>query len=140
LWSVGGCSALQRDALKRLDYDSVNLQEVQILPSIFNSNIVFELPSIRDSIVQSQAKLMVGMDKRHNRHAWIKTVTLYVKNDMNLMFRISSCMGHVYYGNPDCKYLCCIHYILPVNKTERNGYTLIPFEVGCPALPGYTFM
>ena len=113
---------------------------MKILPSIFNSNIVFELPSIRNSIVQSQAKLMVGMDKRHNRHAWIKIVILYVKNDMNLMFCISSCMGHVYYGNPDCAYLYCIHYLLLVNKTEWNGYRLTRFEVECPASPGYIFM
>jgi hypothetical protein len=34
---------------------------------------------------------MQGMDKRHDGHAWTKTTTSHIKNDMNLKFRTSTC-------------------------------------------------
>jgi hypothetical protein len=57
-----------RNALKKVDYDSVQHLKVDYLPPIFNGDVVFEFPSIRSLSACSQAGLMVGMDKRHNGH------------------------------------------------------------------------
>jgi hypothetical protein len=42
---------------------------VDFLPLVFNGDVVFELPPVGSSIEDSQAKLMAGMDKRHDGHA-----------------------------------------------------------------------
>ena len=55
--------------MKRLDYDVVKLLRMDFLLLVFNGAIVFELPLVGSSIKNSQAKLIVGMDKRHDGHA-----------------------------------------------------------------------
>jgi hypothetical protein len=76
-----------RNALKKVDYDSVQHLKVDYLPPVFNGDVVFEFPSTRSSSTSSQAGLMVGMDKRHDGHVWTRTSTSYIKNDMDLTFR-----------------------------------------------------
>jgi hypothetical protein len=88
-----------RNALKGLNYDTVKLLRVNFLLPIFNGDVVFELPSIGSFVGNLQAKLMVGMDKRHNGYAWTKTITSLIKNDMGLTFCTSSCVGHLCYNN-----------------------------------------
>jgi hypothetical protein len=58
-----------RNALKMLDYDNVKHLKVDYLPSVFNGDIDFEFSSILSSSRNSHAKLMVGMEKRHDGHA-----------------------------------------------------------------------
>jgi hypothetical protein len=55
-----------RDALQGLDYDAVTLLRVDFLPPVFNGDVVFELPPVGSFVENSQAKLMVEMDKRHD--------------------------------------------------------------------------
>jgi hypothetical protein len=119
-----------RNALKGLDYDVVKLLRMDFLPPIFNGDVVFELPLMGSFVENLQAKLMVGMDKRHDGHAWTKTITSYIKNDMGLMFCTSSCVGHLRCNNKDCEYLSHVHCINPLNETEWDGSTPIPFLVG----------
>jgi hypothetical protein len=57
-----------RNALKKVDYDSVQHLKVDYLPPVFNGDVVFEFPSIRSLSASSQVGLMVGMDKRHDGH------------------------------------------------------------------------
>jgi hypothetical protein len=38
---------------------------------------------------------MHGMDKRHDGHAWPKTITSHIKNDMSLTLCTSICVGHL---------------------------------------------
>jgi hypothetical protein len=57
-----------RNTLKGLDYDIVKLLRVDFLPLVFNGDVVFELPPLGSFVGSSQAKLMVGMDKRHDGH------------------------------------------------------------------------
>jgi hypothetical protein len=61
---------------------------------------------------------MVGMDKQHDGHAWTRTITLCIKNDIGLTFRTSSCVGHLRYNNEDCEYLSRVHHTYPLNETE----------------------
>jgi hypothetical protein len=62
-------SKKSRNALKGLDYHAVKLLRVDFLPPVFNGDVVFELPPVGSSVENLQAKLMVGMNKRHNGHA-----------------------------------------------------------------------
>jgi hypothetical protein len=57
------------NAFKSLDYNSLTIQRVQFLPLSFNKDVLFELPLVDTSSLQSHAKLMHGIDKRHDRHA-----------------------------------------------------------------------
>ena len=52
-----------RNALKGLDYDTIKLLRMDFFPPVFNGNVVFELPPIGSSVGNSQAKVMVEMDK-----------------------------------------------------------------------------
>jgi hypothetical protein len=120
-----------RNALKKVDYDNVQHLKVDYLPPVFNGDVVFEFPSICSLSASSQAGLMVGMDKRHNGHVWIRTSTSHIKSDMGLTFRSASCVGHLRCDNQDCKYLSRVHCISQVNEMEWDGFTTTPFQVGC---------
>jgi hypothetical protein len=84
-----------RNALKELDYDAIKFLRVDFLPPVINGDVVFELPPVGSSVGNSQAKFMMGMDKRHDGYAWTKTITSHIKNDMGLTFHTSSCIGHL---------------------------------------------
>jgi hypothetical protein len=98
-----------RNALKKVDYDSVQHLKVDYLPPVFNGDVVFEFLSICSLSASSQAGLMVGMDKRHDGHVWTRTSTSHIKSDMGLTFRSASCVGHLRCDNQDCEYLSCVH-------------------------------
>jgi hypothetical protein len=98
-----------RNALKKVDYDSVQHLKVDYLPPIFNGDVVFEFPSSRSLSASSQAGLMVGMDKRHGGHVWTRTSTSHIKSDMGLTFRSASYVGHLRCDNQDCEYLSRVH-------------------------------
>jgi hypothetical protein len=83
-----------RNALKRLDYDTIKLLRMDFLPPVFNSDLVFELLPIGNPSMDSQVKLMVGMNKQHDRQALTKTITSHIKDDMSLTFCSSSFIGH----------------------------------------------
>ena len=56
-----------RNALSRLDYDTIPVYAVQALSPKFNGDVIFELPPISMSHMSTYAKGMSGMDKRHVR-------------------------------------------------------------------------
>jgi hypothetical protein len=119
-----------RNALTKVDYDSVQQLKVDYLPLVFNGDVVFEFPSVCSSFASSQAGLMVGMDKRHDGHVWTRTCTSHIKNDMGLTFRSTSCVGHLRCNNPDCEYLSCVHRTSLVNEMEWDDFTTTLFQVG----------
>jgi hypothetical protein len=106
---------------------------VEFLPPTFNGDVIFELPPIEISGVQSQAKLMVGMDKRHNGHAWTKTIISHFENDMGLTSGILAYFGHLRCGNQDCDFLKRVHRSSLVNEIEWDGFAPTPLQVGCSA-------
>jgi hypothetical protein len=83
---------------------------------------------------------MHGMDKRHDGHAWTKTVTSNIKSDMSLMFRTSTCMGHLCCEDQDCEYTSRIHRISPVNEWEWDGFTVTIIPVGQLTPAGSSFV
>jgi hypothetical protein len=120
-----------KNALKKVDYDSVQHLKVDYLPPVFNGDVVFEFPSYCSSFTSFQARLMVGMDKRHDGHVWTRTYTFHIKNDMGLTFRSTSYIGHLRCDNQDCKYLSHVHHTSLVNEMEWDGFTTTSFQVGC---------
>jgi hypothetical protein len=80
------------------------------------------------------------MDKRHDGHAWTKTVTSNIKSDMSLTFRTSTCIGHLRCENQDCEYTFRIHRTSPVNERKWDGFTVTTIPVGQPAPAGSTLV
>jgi hypothetical protein len=96
---------------------------------------MFELPPVDTSGFQTPAKLMYGMDKRHDGHAWTKTVTSNIKSDTSLSFRTSTCIGHLRCENQDCEYTSRIHRTSLVNEREWIGFTVTTIPIGQSAPP-----
>ena len=69
-----------RNALCRLDYDSIPAYAMQTLPPKFNGDVIFELLLVSVLHMSTSAKGMSGMDKRHDGHVWSKTLTKNIIN------------------------------------------------------------
>jgi hypothetical protein len=122
-----------RNVFKTLDFDSLDIQRVKFLPPTFNGDVLFELPPVDTS---GPFHMMQGMDKRHDGHAWSKSITSNIKSDMSLTFRTSTCIGHLRCENQDCEYTSRIHRTAPVNEREWDGFTITTIPVGQPAPAG----
>jgi hypothetical protein len=119
-----------RNVFKTLDFDTLDIQRVKFLPPTFNGDVLFEFPPVDTS---GPFHMMHGMDKRHDGHAWTKTVTSNIKSDMSLTFRTSTCIGHLHCENQDCEYTSRIHRTSPVNEREWDGFIVTTIPVGQPA-------
>ena len=120
-----------RNALKVLDYNTVKHLKVDYLPPIFNDDVIFQFPLIGSSIRNSNAKLMVGMDKQHNGQAQTRTSTFHITKDISLTFCTASYIGYLHCNNQYCKYLNRIHCTSPLNETKWNGFTTTLFQTKC---------
>jgi hypothetical protein len=129
-----------RNAFRNLNYDTLDIRRVQSLPPAFDGDVLFELPLVDTSVLHTLSKSMQGMDKHHDGHAWTKTVTSNIKNDMDLTFRTSTCAGHLRCGNQDCEYTTRVHRTSPVNEMEWDGFIPVPFSVGEPVPHGSTLV
>jgi hypothetical protein len=110
-----------KSVVTKIDYSSIRLEKVEVLPSTFDGDVVFELPPIGASSSHSQARLLRGMDKRYDGHAWTRTITSNIKNDMGLTFRSSSCLGHLKCINVNCDYVSRVHRTSIANEVEWDG-------------------
>jgi hypothetical protein len=77
IWASKGV----RNIFKTLDFDTLDIQRVKFLLPTFNGDVLFELPPVDTS---GPFHMMHGMDKRHDGHAWTKTVTSNIKSDISL--------------------------------------------------------
>jgi hypothetical protein len=116
-----------KNVLKSIDYESVRHEKVEFLPSIFDGDVIFEFPPLGPDAPHSHVRLMFGMDKRFNGHAWCRTKTSNITNDLGLTFRFSSCVGHLRCHNEGCDYLNHPNRATDVNETEWEGCTASPF-------------
>jgi hypothetical protein len=126
-----------RNIFKTLDFDTLDIQRVKFLPPTFDGDVLFELPPVDTS---GPFHMMHGMDKRHDGHAWTKTVTSNIKSDMSLTFRTSTCIGHLRCENQNYEYTSRIHRTSPVNEREWDGFTVMTIPVGQPAPAGSTLL
>jgi hypothetical protein len=122
-----------RNVFKTLDFDTLDIQRMKFLPPTFNGDVLFELPPVDTS---DPFHMMHGMDKRHDGHAWTKTVTSNIKNDMSLTFRTSTCIGHLRCEIQDCEYTSRIHRTSQINEREWDGFTVSTIPVGQPTPAG----
>ena len=129
-----------KSALSKLDFNNIKTEKVEFLPPRFDGDVIFELPPIGNSATLSQARLLRGMDKRHNGHAWTCTITSNIKNDMGLTFRTSSCSGHLRCSNADCEYITRVHRTSLANEIEWDGLSSFTFEVGMHPPKGSTLV
>jgi hypothetical protein len=119
-----------RNVFKTLDFNTLDIQRVQILPPTFNGDVLFELPPVD---MLDPFHMLHGMDKCHDGHAWTKIVTSNIKNDTSLSFRTSTCIGHLRCENQDCEYTSHIHRTSPVNEREWDGFIVMTIPAGQPA-------
>ena len=80
------------------------------------------------------------MDKRYDGHVWTKTQTTNITNDLGVVFRSSTYIGHLKCQNPHCNYLQRVHRTSSVNDTEFDGFTKDPIPVGGPVHASSTLM
>ena len=110
---------------------------MKFLPPTFNGDVLFELPEVDKS---GSFHMMHGMDKRHDGHAWTKTVTSNIKSDVSLTFHTSTCIGHLRCENQKCEYTTRIHRTSSINEREWNGFTVTTFPIGQPTPTGSTLV
>jgi hypothetical protein len=77
---------LPSNILKKLDYDALQIEEVNFLPPCFDKNRMFVLPPVGGLSSHTKAKSMEGMDKGCDGHVWNKTQTTNISNDLGLAF------------------------------------------------------
>ena len=119
-----------RNALSRLDYDSIPAYAVQTLPPKFNGDVIFELPPVSTTHMSTYAKGMSGMDKRHDGHVWSKTVTTNITNSQGFTFKTSYCLGHLRCTNSSYDFLRRSHRLEAVNEMEWEGVSPSIMDVG----------
>ena len=119
-----------QNALSRLDYDRIPSYAVQTLPPKFNGDVIFELPPVSMSHMSTYAKGMSGMDKCHNEHVWLKTLTTNITNSQGFTFKTSSCLGHLRCTNSSCNFLRRSHRVEAVNEMEWEGVSPSVMDVG----------
>jgi hypothetical protein len=120
----------KKNILKKIDYSIIRHDKVEYLPSLFDGDVIFELPPVGHTAARSHAKSMQGTDKRYDGHVWTKTITINITNEFGLSFLSSACVGHLRCNNKECKYLIRRPRIFQVNETEFEGCTLQTFVVG----------
>ena len=119
-----------KNVLSRIDYNTIQIQQVEFLPPHYNGDIIFEFPPVGFHGKQTAAKQLRGMDKRYDGHAWSRTITSNIMNDFHLTFRTSSCLGHLRCDNVACDFLSRVHRTTSVNETDWDGICDKPFPVG----------
>jgi hypothetical protein len=113
-----GARKRSKSVLSRINFDAIRLQQVDYLPPHYDGDVIFKFPPLDDHGQNTKAKQLRGMDKRYDGHAWSRTITSNIHNDQKLLFRISSCVGHLHCDNPACEYIQRDHMTSKVNKTK----------------------
>jgi hypothetical protein len=129
-----------KNVLKSIDYESVRHEKVEFLPSVFDGDVIFEFPPLGPHAPHSHARLMFGMDKRFDGHAWCRTKTSNITNDLGLTFRFSNCVGHLCCHNEACDYLNRPNRSTDFNETEWEGCTASPFTADAELPAGSTLV
>lgn len=118
-----------KNVLSQIDYASIKIKTVEFLPPCYNDDVIFEFPPLHLHAKNSMAKPLQGMDKQFDGHAWTRTITSYIMNDLGLTFRTSSRVGHLTCDNVKCEYPTRIPQTTLVNQTEWERNFTVSFEV-----------
>lgn len=119
-----------KSILSRIDYNTIQIQQVEFLPPQYDRDVIFEFPLVGFQGTQSPTKQLGGMDKRYDGHGWSRTITSNIKNVFCLTSGTSSCLGHLRCENGDCDFLTRVHRTTSVNETVWDRISDKPFDVG----------
>ena len=125
-----GARKRSKNVLSQINFDAIRLQQIDYLPPRYDGDVIFEFPPLGDHGQNTKAKMLRGMDRRYNGHAWSCTITSNIQNDLKLLFRASSYLGHLRCDNHACEYLQRYLRTSKVNETEWEGLSEKLFEVG----------
>lgn len=75
-----------KNVLPRVDYSSIVIEQVDFLPPQYDGDIVFQFPPFGCHGAHSATKQLRGMDKPYDGHAWTRTITSNIMNDLGLFF------------------------------------------------------
>ncbi len=115
----------------KLSYHKYIECQLNLLPK-FDGTIMFDLPP-KSTIKQFVGQMLGGrqmhhgMDKKDDGHTWTITKTTNIKNDLDLVFRWSHCLGHL-----QCKHLDCPQFLHlgSLNKIEWDGFFISQLLLG----------
>ena len=103
----------RKNIFKKLDYDTLQIEEVNFLPPRFDGNHMFVILPVGVPSSYTKAKSMDGMDNRYDGHVWTKTLTTNITNDLGFFLLLQH-----------------VHRASLVNDTQFDGFTKDPFPVG----------
>ncbi len=126
--------------MSKINYDIIDIHRVTVLPPTFNGDVIFELRAVDTFVIQSQARHLSGMDKRHDAHVRSKTMTTNITNHVGLTFHTSVCVGHLRCSNIECEFLRRVHRTYSVNELEWEGLSPSALSVGVPHPKGSTLV
>ena len=117
--------------LESIDFNSIEVRDLKYLPSSFDGDILFVLPSVSFGVPSAYGRSMDGMDKMCDRYLWCTAKTTNTQNDFGLTFRRSTCACHFQCSNDFCDYMH--RNASERNNTEWVGSTPTPFSMGIVA-------
>lgn len=98
------------------------MEDVKYLPSDINGDVIFILSSMDGGVLDVYGKAMDGMDIIYDRHAWSKTKTTNIQNEIGLIFRRPSYI--IIYNAP--MILVGISHVIVGIVIIQNGLVLPP--------------
>jgi hypothetical protein len=89
--------------LRKFNYNTCHIENVPSIPPTFDGDVLFELPPINNP--DGHSGQMQRTYKKYDGHSWCKVKTTNIKNDFNLTFHMTSCLGHLECQNHFYNYL-----------------------------------
>jgi hypothetical protein len=81
-----GARKRSKIVLSWINFDAIRLQQFDYLPPRYDGDVIFEFPPLGDHGQNTKAKQLRGMDRRYDGHAWSRTITSNIQNDLKLCF------------------------------------------------------
>lgn len=111
-----------------IDFDYIDVQDAKYLPSSFNNEILFVLPSVAIGVPNAYGCSVDDMDKICDMHPWCTAKITNIQNDFGFSFTCSTCASKLQFLDNYCDDIHCNAGIHNNNKWVES--TSIPFYVG----------
>ena len=120
-----------------LDYDTLQIMEVNFLLPCFDGNQMFVLPPVGVSSYHTKAKSMDGMDKRYDGHVWTKTQTTNISNELRLFFAcpLALATSSAKILNATTSNVFIVHVQSKILKSVASPRNPFPLVVSCLPSP-----
>lgn len=81
--------------LMTIDFDSIDLHDIKLLPPSFDCDVLFVLSSLFIGFSSAYGCSMDSIDKMCEGHHWCATKIINIQNYFGLSFKCSFCAGHL---------------------------------------------